>query len=175
MMFLSIIVLALKTNIQTLTIYTVLNTIALPLFTVPLNSAAFNVIEKNQHNTYRVEYIILQEIGLNAGRLLGTLIFIMLADMLEKPKITLAFLLFIGSVQLWTLLFRKKIDFDVNFIVIKGNFGRCLMIYRWDVSARPHNRQYSVKFCTHLFFAFRHDHLIISAHHEEIRILPANT
>lgn len=112
MMFLSIIVLALKTNIQTLTIYTVLNTIALPLFTVPLNSAAFNVIEKNQHNTYRVEYIILQEIGLNAGRLLGTLIFIMLADMLEKPKITLAFLLFIGSVQLWTLLFRKKIDFD---------------------------------------------------------------
>ena len=41
MMFLSIIVLALKTNIQTLTIYTVLNTIALPLFTVPLNSANF--------------------------------------------------------------------------------------------------------------------------------------
>jgi YQGE family putative transporter len=82
---------------------------------VPFDSATLNIIDKNAAE-FRTEYIILKEISLNAGRLTGVSTFLLLLARNNSPSVMRIFLLVIGSVHLTLLLFRNKLDFDVDVV-----------------------------------------------------------
>ncbi|HHY81420.1 MAG TPA: MFS transporter [Clostridiales bacterium] len=112
MMLVSVSFLVFDTNLFTLLAYGLLNALFAPFFQVPFDSATLNVIDKNV-NQSRTEYIILKEFSLNAGRITGVLIFLTLTRQ-ESPTLMRILLLTVGSIHLTLLLFRKKLDFDVD-------------------------------------------------------------
>jgi MFS transporter, YQGE family, putative transporter len=79
----------------------------IPLYTVPLTSAAFDLIGRDKESSsHRVEFIVLRELGLNAGRLLGTLAFIAVVTLSPTPLNINLLLLGVGSSPLvvWILM-----------------------------------------------------------------------
>jgi len=116
MMFVSVCIMVWKIDYLTLLLFTIINTIFSPFFTVTFDSSTFNCIEKGDHKDLRIEYIVLREIALNIGRLLGTLAFILVAGRWKDLSVLRIFLLILGSTQLYLLLFLKKLDFDVDVI-----------------------------------------------------------
>ncbi|MED4581930.1 MFS transporter [Brevibacillus choshinensis] len=69
-----------------------------PLFSVPMISTVFDLIGTNEESARnRVEYVVLREFGLDAGRLLGILVFLVVTSFSTTP-ITLNWLiLLIGT------------------------------------------------------------------------------
>jgi YQGE family putative transporter len=115
MMLFSVSIIAFRVHVFSLFAYGIVNSIFVPYFSVPFESATMNVIDKNSSES-RTEYIILKEISLNIGRIVGVLSFMLVIGWNNSPTVLRAFLLAMGSVQLALLLFRKKLDFDENVL-----------------------------------------------------------
>ncbi|MGI6706810.1 MAG: MFS transporter [Clostridia bacterium] len=116
MMFLAVLILVVRIHFTTLLAFVILNTIFAPFFAVPFDSAALNTIEKDDRKDLRIEYIVLREIALNIGRLIGTLAFILVVSRWKDPYIPRYFLLAIGAAHLVILSFLKKLDFDEKIL-----------------------------------------------------------
>ncbi|MDF2680141.1 MAG: transporter [Brevibacillus sp.] len=82
----------------TLLIFGVAVGLSYPLFSVPMISTVFDLIGSNEQSARnRVEYVVLREFGLDAGRLLGILVFLVVTSFSTTP-ITLNWLiLLIGT------------------------------------------------------------------------------
>lgn len=94
---------------RTLLLFGIGTALFIPLYTVPLTSAAFDLIGRDPEGaSHRVEYIVLRELGLNAGRLLGTLVFIAVVTLTPTPLSINLLLLGIGSSPflVWLLMRR---------------------------------------------------------------------
>jgi MFS transporter, YQGE family, putative transporter len=79
----------------------------MPLYTVPMTSAVFDLIGKDRESAeQRVEFIVLRELGLNAGRMLGTLIFLGVISISASPMVLNVLILVIGSspILVWILM-----------------------------------------------------------------------
>lgn len=92
-----------------LVLFTVVNGLFIPFFLVPMTSGTFNTLNRNHEEAFRVEYIINKEIVLNIGRAVSTIILILLLTFIKNDRILNYFLLFIGSTQLISLYFLRKI------------------------------------------------------------------
>lgn len=91
----------------TLLLFGIGTALFIPLYTVPMTSAVFDIIGKDQESAeHRVEYVVLRELGLNAGRMLGTLVFIIVVSWTTAPQTMNGLLLAIGCSPLlaWVLM-----------------------------------------------------------------------
>lgn len=82
----------------------------IPLYIVPMTSSVFDLIGLDEESArQRVEFIVLRELALNAGRMLGTLIFIVVVSRTSAPLAMNLLLLGIGSSPLIAWLFIKNL------------------------------------------------------------------
>jgi YQGE family putative transporter len=100
-----------KVNMGTLLIFGVGTALFFPLYTIPVISTVFDLIGGNDRSvSRREEYIVLRELALNAGRILGVLLFIAVVTWSKSTLVLNILLLVIGS---FTLL---------NWWFIRGRF-----------------------------------------------------
>lgn len=87
-----------KLNYGTLLLFGIGTALFFPLFSLPMTSSVFDLIGKDQASAdLRVEYVVLREVGLNAGRLFGTVVFMIVVSWSRNAQVLNALLLFIGS------------------------------------------------------------------------------
>lgn len=102
-------------NYTTLLIFGIGTALFFPLFTIPMTSTIFDVIGRDQDSArHRVEYVVLRELGLNAGRILGTVGFIVLVSVSESQTSLNVLLLVIGSAPLAVWMCMKKLNEHLN-------------------------------------------------------------
>jgi YQGE family putative transporter len=81
----------------------------MPLYTIPMTSSVFDIIGRDQDSAeHRVEYVVLRELGLNFGRMLGTIAFIIVVSWSTAPQVINWLLLGIGSSPLIAWLFMRN-------------------------------------------------------------------
>src|SRR5690606_29821569 len=99
-----------EVNYTTLLIFGIGVSLFFPLYSIPMTSTVFDYIGRDEDSAaHRVEYVVLREESLNAGRMLGTLMFIILISISQDPLVLNIFLLVIGSAPIFTWLFMRKI------------------------------------------------------------------
>jgi len=109
-MFIAVLGLVITINYNTLLFYILLDAAFIPFFVVPLSSASFNIINRNHDEDLRAEYVISKEIALNLGRIVSSIILIMLLTYIKTNSVLNYFLLFIGCAQLISLIFLRRLD-----------------------------------------------------------------
>ncbi|ANE49121.1 MFS transporter [Paenibacillus swuensis] len=96
-----------KLNYFTLLIFGIGTALFMPLYTIPMTSSVFDLIGGNAETAQaRVEYIVLRELALCGGRVVGTLVFIIVVSQTTSPFIMNILLLCIGSAPIatWILM-----------------------------------------------------------------------
>lgn len=96
-----------KINYATLLLFGIGTALFIPFYTVPMTSSVFDIIGQNRDSAeHRVEYVVLRELGLNAGRMLGTIAFIIVVSWTTAPAAINWLLLAVGSSPLlaWALM-----------------------------------------------------------------------
>ncbi|MDF2924240.1 MAG: transporter [Paenibacillaceae bacterium] len=91
----------------TLLIFGIGTSLFIPLYTVPVTSTAFDLIGRDEEGARRrEEFIVLRELGLNAGRILGTIGFIAVVVFSPTPLAINLLMLGVGSSPfvVWLLL-----------------------------------------------------------------------
>lgn len=82
----------------TLVFYIIVDALFLPFFLIQLNSATFNVIERNHEKDMRIEYMINKDLVLNGGRIISVLILIIMLSLFKVSSTLKGYLLFLGLV-----------------------------------------------------------------------------
>ncbi len=99
-----------KVNYMTLLIFGVGVSLFFPLYSIPMTSTVFDYIGRDEDSAaHRVEYVVLREESLNAGRMVGTLLFIVVVSISKEPIVLNSFLLLIGSTPIASWLFMRAV------------------------------------------------------------------
>lgn len=94
----------------TLLIFGIGASLFMPLFTIPMTSSVFDIIGRDDDSAlHRVEFVVLREIGLNIGRTLGILLFIIVISWSTEERVISTFLLCIGSAPLLGWFFMHRL------------------------------------------------------------------
>lgn len=101
--------LALNVAYGTLVFYIIMDAFFLPFFLIQLNSATFNVIDRNHQEDLRIEYMINKDLVLNSGRTISALILILLLSLLKTSATLKFYLLFLGLVPIISGYFLVKL------------------------------------------------------------------
>lgn len=106
----SSVVLSLKQEFSILVVYTILSTIGFNLITTTFNAWTYASIEKDPaYQERRLDYIVIREIPLGLGRMIGIILFLVLHAYTDPQKIlAISFALF-GSVYLLLVVPLRKI------------------------------------------------------------------
>ncbi|WP_040950386.1 MFS transporter [Gorillibacterium massiliense] len=91
----------------TLLFYGVGTALFLPLFFIPVTSVVFDLIGREQDGgANRVEYIVVREVAINAGRIIGTVVFIGVVSATTSSLATnlLLFGINLSTIAVWLLL-----------------------------------------------------------------------
>lgn len=100
-----------KVNFYTLLLFGVGVSMFFPLYSIPMTSTVFDLIGSEAESVRRrEEYIVMRELALNAGRLLGTAVFILVVTFNQTPAAMNWLLLGIGSSPLVTWYFMRKVQ-----------------------------------------------------------------
>lgn len=87
-----------QVNYSTLLIFGIAVSIAYPLFSVPMLSTIFDLIGSNEESARnRVEYVVLREFALDAGRIVGILLFLLVTSISLSPVTLNWLILAIGT------------------------------------------------------------------------------
>lgn len=87
-----------KVNFFTLLVFGIGAAVFYPLYAIPMTSIVFDLIGGDEESVKRrEEYIVMRELALNAGRLLGTSLFIIVVSLTRSPVMMNWMLLIIGS------------------------------------------------------------------------------
>ncbi|WP_127584109.1 MFS transporter [Paenibacillus koleovorans] len=98
-----------KLNYSTLLIFGIGTALFIPLYVIPMTSSVFDLIGKDEESAkQRVEYVVIRELGLNVGRMLGTLTFILVVTWTHSSPMAINWLLLgIGSSPLLAWWFMR--------------------------------------------------------------------
>ncbi|GAA0182361.1 MFS transporter [Clostridium sediminicola] len=107
--FLAIGGLIMNVSIWTLLFYVVMDAFFLPFFIIQQNSSVFNIIDRNHEEDMRVEYIINKDIALNTGRIISSIILIVLLMKFDNFEILKFYLGFIGLAPVISGYFLRKV------------------------------------------------------------------
>ncbi|MEQ4482182.1 MFS transporter [Cohnella silvisoli] len=81
----------------------------IPLYTIPMTSAVFDLIGMDEDSAReRVEYVVMRELALNAGRIAGMVIFIVTLYFSRAPLVINGMLLVVGSSPLLSWMFMRN-------------------------------------------------------------------
>ncbi|WP_407945752.1 MFS transporter [Paenibacillus puerhi] len=98
-----------KVTFVTLLIFGIGAAIFYPLYGIPMTTIVFDLIGQDEESVKRrEEYIVMRELALNAGRLLGTAIFILVVSLTSSPAAMNVLLLGLGSSPLIAYYFMRK-------------------------------------------------------------------
>jgi len=90
-----------RVNFVSLLIFGVSVALFYPLFSLPMTSATFDLIGRDRESVRnRVEYVVLRELALDAGRIIGVLIFLAVVSFDASPATLNWLMLGIGSAPL---------------------------------------------------------------------------
>ncbi|PZE20389.1 MFS transporter [Paenibacillus xerothermodurans] len=99
-----------QVNFTTLLIFGVGVGLFYPLFSIPMTSSVFDLIGRHEDSVKRrEEYIVLRELALNVGRIVGTAAFIMVVSLTSAPLVMNLLLLVIGSSPLLAWFFMRRV------------------------------------------------------------------
>ncbi|TVY07668.1 MFS transporter [Paenibacillus cremeus] len=99
-----------KVNFFTLLVFGVGAALFYPLYAIPMTSTVFDLIGGDEESAKkREEYIVMRELALNAGRILGTAVFITVISFTKAPGAMNWLLLGIGSSPLVAWFFMRKV------------------------------------------------------------------
>lgn len=113
MMVLAIVPLFWKVTYGTLLIYGTVSALFFPLYVIPMTSRVFDLIGRDEDSAdHRVELIVIRELALNTGRVIGTIIFILVVSWKESVMAMNWLLLGIGSSPIIAWLFIRRLLTD---------------------------------------------------------------
>ncbi len=96
-------------SFTTLLIFGIGAALFIPLFTIPMTSAVFDLIGSDEDSArQRVEYVVMRELALNAGRITGMAIFIVTLNFSRAPLVINCMLLAVGSAPLLSWMFMRN-------------------------------------------------------------------
>ncbi|MDF2960098.1 MAG: transporter [Paenibacillus sp.] len=99
-----------KVSFTTLLLFGIGVGLFFPLYSIPMTSSVFDLIGGNADSVrHREEYIVLRELALNVGRILGSALFILVVSMTKSPLAMNLLLLGIGSSPLIAWFFMRKV------------------------------------------------------------------
>ena len=98
--FIAVLGLTVNVIFGTLVFYIIMDAFFLPFFLIQLNSATFNVIDRNHEGDMRIEYMINKDLVLNGGRIISVLILIALLSLFKTSSTLKIYLLFLGLVPI---------------------------------------------------------------------------
>ncbi len=99
-----------KLNFAMLLFFGVSTAIFLPLFTIPMVSSVFDIIGRDEESAlHRVEYVVLREIGLDVGRIIGTLLFISVITHTQNQQVLNTLLFIVGSTPIFSWYFMRRL------------------------------------------------------------------
>ena len=107
--FIAVLGIVMNVSFNTLILYVIVDAFFLPFFTIQLSSATFNVIDRSHEEDMRIEYMINKDFVLNLGRIVSSIILLLLISVFKDPSILRAYLLFIGVVPLVSAYFLRKL------------------------------------------------------------------
>lgn len=95
---------------KTLLIFGIGTALFIPFYIIPMTSSVFDLIGKDEESArQRVEYVVMREVGLNIGRMAGTLLFILVVSLTGASPLSLNWLLLgIGSSPLLAWWFMRS-------------------------------------------------------------------
>ena len=100
---------------KTMLVFGIGTSLFIPLYTIPMTSAVFDLIGQHEESAkQRVEYVVLRELALSAGRVVSMIIFIITIHFSKAPIVLNCLLLFIGCSPL------------VSWLMMRRNFSRNL-------------------------------------------------
>ncbi|SDC00370.1 MFS transporter, YQGE family, putative transporter [Paenibacillus sp. UNCCL117] len=100
-----------QVSFTTLLIFGIGAALFYPLYGIPMTTIVFDLIGRDEESARRrEEYIVLRELALNAGRLLGTGIFIVVVSRTASPAVLNILLFALGSTPLAAYYFMRKAE-----------------------------------------------------------------
>lgn len=95
---------------STLLVFGIGTALFIPLYTIPMTSSVFDLIGRDEESAkQRVEYVVMREVGLNLGRMAGTLVFILVITLTHGSPASINWLLLgIGSSPIAAWWFMRK-------------------------------------------------------------------
>ncbi|WNS46592.1 MFS transporter [Paenibacillus sp. MMS20-IR301] len=108
-----------RVNYTTLLIMGIGTSLCLPLYMLPMTSTSFDLMGLSEESAgKRVELVVLRELSLMSGRLLGVLVFIAVLSVNESPQVITGLMLVLGAAPLgsWLVLHRllKHRDYKIS-------------------------------------------------------------
>jgi YQGE family putative transporter len=107
--FVAVAVVAFKVTYSTLMIYVLLDAFFLPFFLIQMSSSAFNVINRAHDEDMRIEYMINKDISINTGRVISSIILIILLRTFKGTSMLKFYLIFIGIMPILAGYFLRKL------------------------------------------------------------------
>lgn len=94
--FAAVLGLVLRVEYSTLLFYVALDAMVLPFFLIQLGSSTFNAISRAHEENLRIEYMINKDIALNTGRIISSLILLIVVSVWDNASLLQGFLFFIA-------------------------------------------------------------------------------
>ncbi|BFH64600.1 MFS transporter [Paenibacillus azoreducens] len=99
-----------KTGYGALLIFGIGTSVFMPLYILPMTSSGFDLMGTNPETVEkRVELVVLRELSLMVGRLLGTFIFIIVLSISQAPLIITILMLALGAAPIGGWMFVRKL------------------------------------------------------------------
>lgn len=81
-----------------------------PLYAIPMTSAVFDLIGRDADSANRrVEYVVMRELGLNCGRIVGMIAFLITLSISKAPLVIVWLMLVVGSSPILSWVFMRKL------------------------------------------------------------------
>lgn len=92
----------------TMLTFGIATSLAYPLYVIPMTSAVFDLIGKDQDSArQRVEYVVVRELALNAGRFVGMVAFLTTVHFSRAPMVLNVLMLVVGSAPIFSWLLMR--------------------------------------------------------------------
>ncbi|CAM3931667.1 MFS transporter [Cohnella lubricantis] len=93
---------------STMIVFGVATSLMYPLYGIPMTSAVFDLIGGSEESArQRVEYVVVRELALNAGRIAGMAAFLVTVHYSRAPLVLNILMLIVGSAPLFSWLFMR--------------------------------------------------------------------
>lgn len=119
--FIAVCVAASNITYASLLIYVIMDAFFLPFFIIQLSSSTFNVINRAHDENMRIEYMINKDIAINSGRVISSVILLLLLMIFRNSSILKIYLIFIALAPIASGYFLRKLK-----NVLEGACTKCM-------------------------------------------------
>lgn len=107
--FIAVLGIVFKLSFTALVFYSIMDALFLPFFMIQLSSSSFNVIDSANEEDMRIEYLVNKDYVLNLGRIISSIILLLLITFFKDSTVLKGYLLFLGLMPLISGYFLRKL------------------------------------------------------------------